>query len=356
MKAINSITFKTIKDEIEAVCSKQKDLYVEKDFRIMPQNFVTNCKAKVNATLNAHSDIQYSEEQKKEIYEFIDECVNKYKDIYTEEVLTKQKNGQSNKEQEQKILNPDIDRDPTIRERRTFLANNSKLGVFSDYLGQNNSYSAADIVASINMDTPNGIVSSVLGKLQTISYSIYQDKAPVRVLGNINAKDWVFGPRTIAGSLIFAVFNKHWLVELQDEIEKKAGMKNPHFISDEIPPFDITISFANEYGFDSRMALYGIRLMKEGQVMSVGDIYIENTYEFVANDIEEMNTLNSVQTGKSRHHQALIKAQKGADRIILPQDDSSGSLLAELPYKPPEPIEIPDIPDLPDLDYDKEVK
>ena len=46
-----------------------------------------------------------------------------------------------------------------------------------------------------------------IGELQTVSYSIYQEKKPVRSIGNINAKDYVMGPRTIAGSLVFSVFS-----------------------------------------------------------------------------------------------------------------------------------------------------
>ena len=124
----------------------------------------------------------------------------------------------------------------------------------SDYAAVNSAYSMADMVASISIATNEGYINTVLGSIQTLSYSIYQKKAPVRVLGNMNAKDWVFGPRTIAGSLVFAVFNKHWIMNIYDQLKEKAGMENWHFITDEIPPFDITISFANEYGYDSRMA------------------------------------------------------------------------------------------------------
>lgn len=167
----------------------------------------------------------------------------------------------------------------------------------SGYAGTNNTYSMCDIVCSIDIETNSGEhVYAVLGKLQTLSYSIYQQKQPVRVLGNMNAKDYVYGQRTIAGSLVFAVFNRHWLVDIYDELVNKGIMKNWHYVADELPPFNITVSFANEYGYDSKMALYGVRLMTEGQVMSINDIYIENTYQFVAMDIEYMDALNAWQT------------------------------------------------------------
>lgn len=192
----------------------------------------------------------------------------------------------------------DIFNDPEVRQ---ISANN--YGAFyngkldpnvSAYAATNSTYSMADMVCTIEIMTNLGKrIVTTLGTLQTLSYSIYQNKAAVRCIGNMNAKDYVFGQRTIAGSLVFAVFNKHWLMAVYDELKEKGGMKNWHFLPDEIPPFNITISFANEYGFTSKMAIYGVRLMNEGQTMSTNDIYIENTYQYVATDIEMLDTSNS---------------------------------------------------------------
>jgi hypothetical protein len=179
----------------------------------------------------------------------------------------------------------------------TFMDGNRVNKNISGWAGTNNTFAMCDIVCTIDITSNTGErVVTTLGKLQTLSYSIYQKKEPVRCLGNMNAKDYVYGQRTIAGSLVFAVFNKHWLVEIYDQLVNKSMMKNWHYIADEIPPFDITVNFANEYGYDSKMALYGVRLMTEGQVMSINDIYIENTYQFVATDIEYMDALNSWQS------------------------------------------------------------
>ena len=127
--------------------------------------------------------------------------------------------------------------------------------------------------------------TKVLGELATISYSINMDKKPVRSIGNVNAKDYVMGQRTIAGSLVFSVFNKHFAEDIIREINESypAGTS---FLVDELPPFDLTISAANEYGYRSRLAIYGIRLLNEGQVMSINDVYTENTYQFFAIDLE----------------------------------------------------------------------
>ncbi|MEX3713558.1 virion structural protein [Cytobacillus horneckiae] len=148
----------------------------------------------------------------------------------------------------------------------------------SKYHNTFNSFSGADIVAVI---TPTNGKSLTLGVLQTISYSVYRPTAPVFALGRINAKGVVRGARTIAGSLIFTVFDRHVLYEVMQEY----GDINK---SDEIPAFDITINFMNEYAQSSRLTLYGVHLMSEGQTMSIEDMITENTMEFVAMDIDTM--------------------------------------------------------------------
>jgi hypothetical protein len=164
------------------------------------------------------------------------------------------------------------------------------MSMASKYTGQNISFSGCDMVVSIDSVFPDGTkFNRVIGSLQTLTYSIHMDKFPVRSVGNANAKDYVFGPRTIAGSLIFAVFNKHFAYELMETASKTSGLEKYHFLMDEMPPFNITVSFANEYGETARLALYGVRIINEGQTMSVNDIYTENTYQFVATDIEYLN-------------------------------------------------------------------
>ena len=81
------------------------------------------------------------------------------------------------------------------------------------YTYPNESFSGCDMVATllvpdINDSTKKHIYA--IGELQTISYSIHMERKAVRSIGNINAKDYILGPRTIAGSLVFTVFNRHF--------------------------------------------------------------------------------------------------------------------------------------------------
>lgn len=153
------------------------------------------------------------------------------------------------------------------------------------------SYSGCDILvtARINSLVGNNTLAEktyTLGSLQTISISTHQDRKPVRVIGSINALDYVMGQRTIAGSLVFAVFDQHFASEMFDDLSKATG--KTFLMPDELPGLDLTLTFANEYGRQSRMAIYGVKFVNEGQVMSINDLYTENTYQFVATAMEPL--------------------------------------------------------------------
>lgn len=176
--------------------------------------------------------------------------------------------------------------------------------VNSAYTRTNTSFSGADIVATF---TPLGGKPIVFGELQTVSYSIYRPTTPVTALGRINPKGVVRGPRTIAGSLIFTVFDRHVLKEVidsyttdgsksSDALQKTYGFSENDLVSmrkyaktDEMPPFDINISFMNEYGNSATMTLYGVYILTEGQTMSIEDMITENTMQYIAMDIDLMD-------------------------------------------------------------------
>jgi hypothetical protein len=182
-----------------------------------------------------------------------------------------------------------------------------------------NTYSGADIVATIGIP---GLATKTIGELQTISYSTHRVVNPVRSLGRINAAGFVRGPRTIGGSLIFTVFNQALIQRFQGELfreynklqsitgikqnEDKKSVNNTNqmyqsftatrrrvrrpdrMLIDEMPPFNVTISFANEFGSRSVLQILGIIVFKEGQVMSIEDIMTESTMQFIAQEVIPM--------------------------------------------------------------------
>lgn len=179
------------------------------------------------------------------------------------------------------------------------------------------SWSGCDMVATIEMEIPGvGVMSNVLGELQTLSYSTHQEKAPIRTLGNINAKEYVFGQRTVAGSLVFAVFNHHWAKEFLDKAKESPTYAGNKILADELPAFNVTISMGNEYGQSARKAILGIQLVNEGMTLSTNDVFVENTFQFVARDIEYLQ--DTTEATQERIQKAADKAK--AEYVPTPQE------------------------------------
>lgn len=157
---------------------------------------------------------------------------------------------------------------------------------YHPYLNQA-SYSGCDIIPvvyGLDAETKQPKLF-VVGDIQTLTYSIHRDKGAVRTLGRTKAKGFTRGPRTIAGSIIFSVFDRRALWEIsknRNEITKRVA------IADSLPGFDIILYFTNEYGKESTLALYNIQILDEGQSHSVQDVYIENTMGYIAQDIDLM--------------------------------------------------------------------
>lgn len=145
-----------------------------------------------------------------------------------------------------------------------------------------NSFAGTDIVATINVPLIGEPI--VIGEIQTLSYSIHRPKIQVRTLGRINPKGFARSGRTIAGSLIFTVFDKHIVYKVLERIYGP----NHRIITDEMPPFDITVTFSNEYRQKARLSIYGVEIVNEGQTMSIEDMITENVMNYVATGIDLM--------------------------------------------------------------------
>lgn len=142
------------------------------------------------------------------------------------------------------------------------------------------SFSGTDALVFIMLPQTEPII---LGSLSTISYSLYRDKKPVPLLGQINMGGFTRGTRLYAGTLIFTLLNQHWVNELREKVQWMRQVKR--LKADELPLFDLMIVCANEYGAAMQMFIYGVDLTEEGQVLSVEDLFIENTFNFVARDV-----------------------------------------------------------------------
>lgn len=192
-------------------------------------------------------------------------------------------------------------------------------------------FSGCDIVAAFN--------GKVVGELQGITYSVSREKAPVYTMGSAEPRSFSRGKRGIAGTLVFTVFNRDALIEeFKDKLNGSTlgiqkykanggeslsiedwdsqmsnyamgGSTTPNsngttsgttsdlvskyspIYADEILPFDITISFANEYGQRAVLTIYGVELLNEGSGYSIDSVSSEKAYTFVARRIDYMKAL-----------------------------------------------------------------
>ena len=127
-----------------------------------------------------------------------------------------------------------------------------------------------------------------LGTLQTLSVSSFRDRVAIRSLGTSYVKGYTNGPRTLAGSMIFTVFEEHPLKKLILAIGKQYDtFEAMHtLLPDQLPPIDLTIVFANEYGSLSRQTLYGVQFVSDGTTYSIENLLSEQVLQFVCRDID----------------------------------------------------------------------
>lgn len=142
--------------------------------------------------------------------------------------------------------------------------------------------------------------SKVLAEIQSLSWSTHRDKSQVRFLGSVYPRGITRGPRSIAGTMIFTIFHEHVFHEIMALNLRQYNTGTSDYdkftyttmLIDQLPPVDISMVFANEYGAISHMGLFGVEFFQEGGTFSVQDIYSENVIHYIARDIDPMRLVS----------------------------------------------------------------
>lgn len=171
------------------------------------------------------------------------------------------------------------------------------------------SFSGVDMLVYFSFP---GIRPIYVGTATTLTYSTYREIRQVRVLGAINPKGLTRGQRTIGGTIIFTYINQHYVYDLLDQLSKNQMYSHVKKIKpDELPPFDILINFANEYGQKANMIIYGATIVDDGGTMSIDDLLTEGQVTYIARDIDHMKDL-----GKRKQDYQPSTAFKQKDEFV----------------------------------------
>lgn len=150
-------------------------------------------------------------------------------------------------------------------------------------------YAGADIVSIFSI---NGLHFQVRN-ITTLSIDSNRGIIPIPTLGRIRVNRFTRGHRYIAGTLVLLattrgplgfvgpntvtpnlstyLFDESSISRYRyDTIAERDGV-----VLDKIPPFDISISYMDEYGRMSHETLYGVIIYKESKVASINDLVTE---------------------------------------------------------------------------------
>ena len=162
------------------------------------------------------------------------------------------------------------------------------LGFLPD--GGQQTFTGSDCRVMIEIaDLPAGSLkprfSKQLLELTTLTVSIHRSKAPVAAAGFINTKGFARGRRTVAGTMIFTKFTAEVLMRFLQASIIADKSKDSHYMKcDQLPPFNLSILFTNEFGYASYQRLLGVEFVTDGSIYSVQDMLSEQTMSFMASD------------------------------------------------------------------------
>lgn len=140
-----------------------------------------------------------------------------------------------------------------------------------------------------------GEVVSEPRSMKTLSYSVHREKKRISKFGRIYPNARSRGARTVAGSMIFTVFDEHPLLAFypseiapkdMEKIQGKDQFWQPLLLPDQLPPFDLIVIAQNEYGHAMQMAIMGIDITDDSMVFSINDMEIECVVQYTALTID----------------------------------------------------------------------
>jgi hypothetical protein len=123
---------------------------------------------------------------------------------------------------------------------------------------------------------------SYISNLAAISVSTHRDKFPVRVLGRMDPVGFGGSQRTVAGSLVFYMTDASPISQLQSAQYRMELLR-----ADELPLFDLYVTFMDDDGNWSSTVIRGMTILDEGAVIeNSSQEGVTVTYSYMATSCE----------------------------------------------------------------------
>jgi hypothetical protein len=185
----------------------------------------------------------------------------------------------------------DIIQDPTsLLGKQVF---NSSGSLTADVENAMSTYTGSDlriIVDLVNTSTASNNAPQLYKQLiecTTFTVSIHREKSAVRAAGYINPKGFARGRRTIAGTMVLTQYTVDALYNflMSQQLMAHDLSKDTQYVKDDqLPPFNMTLLFADEYGNTSYRRVLAVDFVTDGVVYSTNDMMSEQTISYMASD------------------------------------------------------------------------
>jgi hypothetical protein len=138
---------------------------------------------------------------------------------------------------------------------------------------------------------------TMIKTMTSFSWSVHKGKPTGRPLGRPGSRGRAGGSRTIAGTMIFAATDHEPLLDIIPEDvptrkQEAMGWNNSPYkkvvLPDQLPPFDVMIIMANEYGTSAITTLYGVEIVDYGSQYGVDNLVNEYVYQYTASGMDPL--------------------------------------------------------------------
>lgn len=173
-------------------------------------------------------------------------------------------------------------------------------------------------------------LSKQLVELTTITVSVHRVKSPAVAMGYINAKGWARGRRTIAGTIVLTKFTTDVLYSfLKSEAFTNDLSKDTSYVKvDQLPPFNLTLLFGDEFGNASYQRLMGIEFVTSGDVYSIQEMYSEQTVSYVAADFTPLLPLTQNSLYNATQGNSVTASQRTVADVLQQAQASPSTTLS----------------------------